>query len=298
MANKSLGRGLSALFGEDNLDPAMPPAGGEPVKPKNGFRNLPLRRIEPNRAQPRRAFDETSLQELENSIRVHGVLAPITVRQGDNGYYQIVAGERRWRAARRAGLDTIPAMVIDADERTMMELALIENLQREDLNPVEEALGYRNLMELYGMTQEQIAETVSKSRPAIANALRLLALPEPLLEQLRSGALSAGHARALLSVEDAEGRQALADKIIAEGLSVRQAEELAKKTKKEEKTHPAADPAVTQAIRELENRASARVGNKVTIRHKSNNKGKVEINYYSVDELEKIIEILEGDSQR
>ena len=131
MANKSLGRGLSALFGEENLDPAVPPTSAEPIRPKNGFRNLPLRRIEPNRAQPRRSFDEKALQELENSIRTHGVLAPITVRQGDNGYYQIVAGERRWRAARRAGLDTIPAMVIDADEQTMMELALIENLQRK-----------------------------------------------------------------------------------------------------------------------------------------------------------------------
>ena len=286
---KGLGKGLDALFA-DNLV--------ELEQEQRPDALLRLSQIEPDKSQPRKHFEEEALNQLAESIKAHGLIQPILVAPIGEARYRIIAGERRWRACRLAGLEEIPALIREYSPREISEISLVENLQREDLNPVEEALGYRNLMELYGMTQEQIAETVSKSRPAIANALRLLALPEPLLEQLRSGALSAGHARALLSVEDAEGRQALADKIIAEGLSVRQAEELAKKTKKEEKTHPAADPAVTQAIRELENRASARVGNKVTIRHKSNNKGKVEINYYSVDELEKIIEILEGDSQR
>ncbi len=286
---KGLGKGLDALFA-DNLV--------ELEQEQRPDALLRLSQIEPDKSQPRKHFEEEALNQLAESIKAHGLIQPILVAPIGEDRYRIIAGERRWRACRLAGLEEIPALIREYSPRKISEISLVENLQREDLNPVEEALGYRNLMELYGMTQEQIAETVSKSRPAIANALRLLALPEPLLEQLRSGALSAGHARALLSVEDAEGRQALADKIIAEGLSVRQAEELAKKTKKEEKTHPAADPAVTQAIRELENRASARVGNKVTIRHKSNNKGKVEINYYSVDELEKIIEILEGDSQR
>lgn len=286
---KGLGKGLDALFA-DNLV--------ELEQEQRPDALLRLSQIEPDKSQPRKHFEEEALNQLAESIKAHGLIQPILVAPIGEDRYRIIAGERRWRACRLAGLEEIPALIREYSPREISEISLVENLQREDLNPVEEALGYRNLMELYGMTQEQIAETVSKSRPAIANALRLLALPEPLLEQLRSGALSAGHARALLSVEDAEGRQALADKIIAEGLSVRQAEELAKKTKKEEKTHPAADPAVTQAIRELENRASARVGNKVTIRHKSNNKGKVEINYYSVDELEKIIEILEGDSQR
>lgn len=286
---KGLGKGLDALFA-DNLV--------ELEQEQRPDALLRLSQIEPDKSQPRKHFEEEALNQLAESIKAHGLIQPILVAPIGEDRYRIIAGERRWRACRLAGLEEIPALIREYSPREISEISLVENLQREDLNPVEEALGYRNLMELYGMTQEQIAETVSKSRPAIANALRLLALPEPLLEQLRSGALSAGHARALLSVEDAEGRQALADKIIAEGLSVRQAEELAKKTKKEEKNHPAADPAVTQAIRELENRASARVGNKVTIRHKSNNKGKVEINYYSVDELEKIIEILEGDSQR
>lgn len=286
---KGLGKGLDALFA-DNLV--------ELEQEQRPDALLRLSQIEPDKSQPRKHFEEEALNQLAESIKAHGLIQPILVAPIGEDRYRIIAGERRWRACRLAGLEEIPALIREYSPREISEISLVENLQREDLNPVEEALGYRNLMELYGMTQEQIAETVSKSRPAIANALRLLALPEPLLEQLRSGALSAGHARALLSVEDAEGRQALADKIIAEGLSVRQAEELAKKTKKEEKTHPAADPAVTQAIRELENRASARVGNKVTIRHKSNNKGKVEISYYSVDELEKIIEILEGDSQR
>lgn len=286
---KGLGKGLDALFA-DNLV--------ELEQEQRPDALLRLSQIEPDKSQPRKHFEEEALNQLAESIKAHGLIQPILVAPIGEDRYRIIAGERRWRACRLAGLEEIPALIREYSPRKISEISLVENLQREDLNPVEEALGYRNLMELYGMTQEQIAETVSKSRPAIANALRLLALPEPLLEQLRSGALSAGHARALLSVEDAEGRQALADKIIAEGLSVRQAEELAKKTKKEEKTHPAADPAVTQAIRDLENRASARVGNKVTIRHKSNNKGKVEINYYSVDELEKIIEILEGDSQR
>ncbi len=286
---KGLGKGLDALFA-DNLV--------ELEQEQRPDALLRLSQIEPDKSQPRKHFEEEALNQLAESIKAHGLIQPILVAPIGEDRYRIIAGERRWRACRLAGLEEIPALIREYSPREISEISLVENLQREDLNPVEEALGYRNLMELYGMTQEQIAETVSKSRPAIANALRLLALPEPLLEQLRSGALSAGHARALLSVEDAEGRQALADKIIAEGLSVRQAEELSKQTKKDENTHPAADSAVTQAIRELENRASARVGNKVTIRHKSNNKGKVEISYYSVDELEKIIEILEGDSQR
>ena len=185
-------------------------------------------------------------------------------------------------------------MVREYTDQEISEVSLIENLQREDLNPIEEALGYRNLMDVYRMTQEKIAQTVSKSRSAIANTLRLLTLPEQILDFIKTGDLSAGHARTLIGLEDADQQLALANKMITDELSVRQAEDLVKKSKKEPKTAPLPDPAVAQAIKELENRAASGVGNKVLIRHKPDNKGKVEIQYHSVDELEKIIEILEG----
>ena len=294
--NKSLGRGLSALFGEDNVDPAVPPTSAEPVRPKNGFRNLPLRRIEPNRAQPRRSFDEAALQELENSIRVHGVLAPITVRQGDNGYYQIVAGERRWRAARRAGLDTIPAMVIDADEQTMMELALIENLQREDLNPMEEAEGYRALIDQFGMKQETVAERVGKSRSAVANSLRLLALDETIRRMVAEGTLSSGHARAVLAVQDTEKRLAAAKTMTETGMSVRQAEAYVKKLNKPTDEQEKDDAQIVKEFQpdyyaELQRKLEGSLGRRVQIDHKKN-KGKVTLEYYGDDDLERLVNAL------
>lgn len=297
MANKSLGRGLSALFGEENLDATIPPTSAEPVRPKNGFRNIPLRRIEPNRAQPRRSFDETALQELENSIRAHGVLAPITVRQGDNGYYQIVAGERRWRAARRAGLDTIPAMVIDADEQTMMELALIENLQREDLNPMEEAEGYRALIDQFGMKQETVAERVGKSRSAVANSLRLLSLDETIRRMVAEGTLSSGHARAVLAIQDTEKRLAAAKTMTETGMSVRQAEAYVKKLNKPkaEETDAAAQQAPKEFqpdyYAELQRKLEGTMGRRVRIDHKKN-KGKIMLEYYGDDDLERLVEAL------
>ncbi|MDO5783949.1 MAG: ParB/RepB/Spo0J family partition protein [Eubacteriales bacterium] len=300
MANKSLGRGLSALFGEENLDPAIPPTSAEPVRPKNGFRNIPLRRIEPNRAQPRRSFDENALQELENSIRTHGVLAPITVRQGDNGYYQIVAGERRWRAARRAGLDTIPAMVIDADEQTMMELALIENLQREDLNPMEEAEGYRALIDQFGMKQETVAERVGRSRSAVANSLRLLSLDENIRRMVAEGTLSSGHARAVLAVQDTEKRLAAAKTMTETGMSVRQAEAYVKKLNKPEteETEGTEQKAQLREFQpdyyaELQRKLEGTMGRRVRIDHKKN-KGKITLEYYGDDDLERLVEALAG----
>ena len=294
--NKSLGRGLSALFGEDNVDPAVPPTSAEPVRPKNGFRNIPLRRIEPNRAQPRRSFDEAALQELEDSIRVHGVLAPITVRQGDNGYYQIVAGERRWRAARRAGLDTIPAMVIDADEQTMMELALIENLQREDLNPMEEAEGYRALIDQFGMKQETVASRVGKSRSAVANSLRLLALDETIRRMVAEGTLSSGHARAVLAVQDSEKRLAAAKTMTETGMSVRQAEAYVKKLNKPAEEQVQDNTSITQEFQpdyyaELQRKLEGSLGRRVHIDHKKN-KGKVTLEYYGDDDLERLVQAL------
>lgn len=296
MANKSLGRGLSALFGEENMDAAIPPTSAEPVRPKNGFRNIPLRRIEPNRAQPRRSFDETALQELENSIRAHGVLAPITVRQGDNGYYQIVAGERRWRAARRAGLDTIPAMVIDADEQTMMELALIENLQREDLNPMEEAEGYRALIDQFGMKQETVAERVGKSRSAVANSLRLLSLDETVRRMVEEGTLSSGHARAVLAIQDTEKRLAAAKTMTETGMSVRQAEAYVKKLNKPKTAEPDVAQQVPKEFQpdyyaELQRKLEGTMGRRVRIDHKKN-KGKIMLEYYGDDDLERLVEAL------
>ena len=188
---KGLGRGLGALLGDFEESTAQPSA----------YRLLPIYKVEPNPDQPRQDFDEEELQTLADSISVHGVIQPLTVRETATGYYQIIAGERRWRAARLANLSEVPAVVMEADDRKAMELALIENLQRQDLNPVEEALGYQTLMEDYGLTQEQTATQVGKSRPAVANALRLLGLCPEVLELLRSGELTAGHARAILTLK-------------------------------------------------------------------------------------------------
>lgn len=284
---KGLGKGLDALFADNLVELEEQPKSESTVR---------LSLIEPDKNQPRKHFDEEAMEELANSIKEHGLIQPIIVTPIEGERYRIIAGERRWRACRMAGLEEVPVLIREYTPQEISEISLIENLQREDLNPIEEALGYRNLMEVYGMTQEKIAETVSKSRSAVANTLRLLALPEQILDFLKTGELSAGHARALLSVEDADTQLALANKIITEGLSVRQAEELVKKSKAAPKKSTPTDPSVEQALHELETRASARVGNKVTIRHKPNNKGKVEISYYSVSELEKIIEILEGES--
>ncbi len=282
---KGLGKGLDALFEDNRLD-LDAPSGGETL--------IRLSQIEPDKNQPRKYFEEDALAQLADSIKEHGLIQPILVAPIGEDRYRIIAGERRWRACRMAGLEEVPAIIREYTPQKISEVSLIENLQREDLNPIEEALGYRNLMDLYGMTQEKIAERVSKSRSAIANTLRLLTLPEQLLDFIKTGELSAGHARTLIGLEDADLQLALANRMITDEMSVRQAEELVKKSKKQPKTAPAADPAVVQAIKELENRASSKVGNKVVIHHKPDNKGKVEIRYHSVSELEKIIEILEG----
>ena len=214
---KGLGRGLGALLGDYNQAP----------EGDGTLRLLPLQRVEPNPDQPRRDFNEEELQALADSIATHGMLQPLTVREiSGSEYYQIIAGERRWRAARLAGLTEVPALVVEADDRKAMELALIENLQRQDLNPVEEALGYQSLLSDYGLTQEEAAQRVGKSRPAVANALRLLNLDEDLLALVRSGKLSPGHARAVLSVKDPKKQREAAQKITALDLSVRQAEAL------------------------------------------------------------------------
>ena len=222
-SNKGLGKGLGALLGDFSEQPVE----------QSAYKMLPIYKVEPNPDQPRRDFDEEELQALADSITEHGIIQPLTVRELNSGYYQIIAGERRWRAARIANLSEVPVVVIEADDKKAMELALIENLQRQDLNPVEEALGYQSLMQDYGLTQEDAAKRVGKSRPAVANSLRLLGLAPEVLDQVRSGALSAGHARAVLSLKTEKKQQEAAQKIIALGLSVRQAELLCKNMGKE-----------------------------------------------------------------
>ena len=210
---RGLGRGLGALIGDF------------PEEPESGaVAKLPLQKVEPNPDQPRRTFDEEELQALADSIAAHGILQPLAVRASGDGFYQIIAGERRWRAARMAGLSEVPVVVLEADDRTVMELALVENLQRQDLNPMEEAEGYQRLMKEYGLTQEEAAARVGKSRPAVANALRLLLLPEEVRSLVEDGTISAGHARAILSLPAARLQKAAAQKIVALRLPVRQAE--------------------------------------------------------------------------
>ena len=223
-SNKGLGKGLGALLGDFS----------EETIETSAYRELPIYKVEPNPDQPRREFDEEELQALADSISVHGVIQPLTVRELDSGYYQIIAGERRWRAARMAGLSDVPVVVIEADDRKALELALIENLQRQDLNCVEEALGYQALIEEYGLTQEETAQRVGKSRPAVANSLRLLGLSQEVLEKLKQGELTAGHARAILTLQSEKKQMEAAQKIISLALSVRQAETLCRNMNKEE----------------------------------------------------------------
>ncbi len=277
---KGLGRGLDALLG-DYTQPTP-----------EGVQQVDIRRIDTNAGQPRKDFDQEKLQELADSIRQHGVVQPILLRQNGERYV-IVAGERRFRAARLAGLDQVPAIVKDLDEAQVMEVALIENLQREDLNPIEEAAAIRFLMQQHDLTQEEVSKRLSKSRPAIANSLRLLTLPEPVQAYLRNGKLQAGHARALAGLQDPEAQAVLADKIVGEGLSVRAAESLAReqgqKPPRQKKEPPATDPDLAAA------EASLRewLGTKVSIQG-SSQRGRIIIEYYNAELLQGIYDLLRG----
>jgi len=278
-----LGRGLNALLGDPDL-----PAQGE------GSVTLPISQVEPGLNQPRKRFDQEALEDLAESIRVHGIIQPLTVRRLPTGYYQIIAGERRWRAAKAAGLAEVPAVIIEADDRKVMELGLIENLQREDLNPAEEARGYQTLMEDYGLTQEQVAQRMGKSRPAIANTLRLLALPDEVMALLEDGSLSAGHARAILGAPTQALQQQAAQKVAAEQLSVRQTEALVKALQKEKKERPKPNgPDLSLYLGELEKDLGSRLGRKVKIAHRGK-KGKIELEYYSEQDLETLLSLLQG----
>lgn len=289
MAKKSgLGRGLSSII-DDKYD-----SQGLSLESTDKSRIVELKIIdvEPNKDQPRKMFDKKKLDELAESIGEHGIIQPIiVVKTGKT--YQIVAGERRWRAAKQAGLKVIPAIVETYDDTKIKEVALIENLQREDLNPVEEALGYKSLMETCGMTQEDVSKTVSKSRSAVANSLRLLNLSKPILEALEHGILSVGHAKVILSLPTRDEQNELADYIANNGLSVREAEEYVKGKSKPKKPKARVSSEIKMVIKEKENDFSKSLGTKVKIKD-NNGKGKIEISYYSLDEFERIEKFLKN----
>ncbi len=278
-----LGRGLNALLG----DPELQDQG-------DGAVSLPISQVEPGLNQPRKRFDPESLAELADSIRIHGLIQPLTVRRLSTGYYQIIAGERRWRAAKDAGLSEVPVVIIEADDKKVMEIGLIENLQREDLNPVEEAQGYQVLMEEYGLTQDQVAQRMGKSRPAITNTLRLLALPEDLLELVAEDKLSAGHARAILAAPSPALQRAAAKRVIEERLSVRQTEALVKTLQKEPKApQRREDDPIALYLGEVEKSLSGRLGRKVTISAKGE-KGRIQLEYYNSQDLESLLTWLQA----
>ena len=280
MASKKpsgLGRGLGALLGDD-------------VMKQEGSLYLPISQVESCSAQPRKYFNEEALAELADSIREHGIIQPLTVRRLASGYYQIIAGERRWRAARIAGLAEVPCIVIEADDRKAAELAMIENLQREDLNPMEEAAGFQSLIENYHMTQEEAAARVGKSRSAVTNALRLLNLTPAVRAMVEEGKLSAGHARALIPLSPAL-QEKTAETVVNTGLSVRQTEALVKRLQTEKKEKPPRDPNAVDYTLEAQKELSAKLGRGVKI-VTGRKKGRVELEYYGLDDLNDLLDAL------
>ena len=280
-SQKGLGKGLGALLGDFTESPAE----------ESAYRLLPLHRVEPNPEQPRQDFDQEELDALAESIRLHGILQPLTVRETGEGYYQIIAGERRWRAARLAELSEVPAIVVEADNKKAMELALIENLQRQDLNCVEEALGYQSLIQEFGLTQEETASRVGKSRPAVANALRLLTLDDQVLEMLRSGSLTAGHAKAVLMLKTGKKQLEAAQKIANLGLSVRQAELLCKNMCREPESQKEEAVLKVDYVKECEKSLSKHLGRGVKIVN-GKRKGRFELEFYGQDDLQNLLDAL------
>lgn len=277
---KGLGKGLGALIDTENI-----------LSENSGIVELKITDIEPNKEQPRKNFNQEKLQALAESIREHGVVQPIIVKKQDK-VYTIIAGERRWRAAKMAGLKTIPSIIKDLSSKETMEIALIENLQREDLNPIEEAEAFQKLMEEHRMTQEELSKLVGKSRAAIANSVRLLTLPEKIKDMLINEQLTPGHARALITIEDTEKQLKIAEEIIEKNLSVRETEKLVneQKNKKIHKRNVVKDA----TILDIEEKLKGILGTKVELRH-NKNKGKIVIEYYSNEEFNRIIEFITKD---
>ena len=288
MGKKGLGRGLDALLFDNAIE----------EKEASGVMMLKISDVEPNREQARKRFDETALSELADSISTHGVLQPITVRKKANGYFEIIAGERRWRASKMAGLSEIPALVKEVDDSTAAELSLIENLQREDLNAAEEARGYRDLMQKFGLTQEEAAEKVGKSRTAVANILRILKLPKSVLQMVEDDSISYGHARALLPLEqyfDDDEIKKYADTVVASELSVRQTEQMVKLATEGGKKEVSQQSLVSRAYyKKLESDMSDALGRKASIRRTADGKGKLSISFTGNEDLEELIKLLCG----
>lgn len=284
MAKAKLGRGLGSFFENENPLP----------NEKDNVEALRITQIEPNKNQPRRQFDKEKIDALAESIKIHGVIQPIIVVK-NNDMYKIVAGERRWRAAKKAGLKEIPVVIRTYSDIEIAQIALIENLQRENLNPIEEALGYRALIDEFDMTQEDVSNKIGKSRSAIANSIRLLSLDEDIQSKLISGEISSGHARALLSIENSEIRKAVLASIVEKNLNVRQAEALAKQLQnaKPKRKEPKLDEQVTAELESIENRLSSQFGTKVKLLH-GDKKGKIEIEYFGNADLERILNIIGG----
>ncbi|MFU0827723.1 MAG: ParB domain-containing protein [Lachnoclostridium sp.] len=292
---KGLGKGLDSMIPE-NIKKAKPESSKSKEEDVSRETLININEIEPNRNQPRKNFDEDSLQELADSIKQYGIIQPLILQKKDN-YYVIVAGERRWRAAKLAGLKQIPAIIKDYSSQEIMEIALIENLQREDLNPIEEAIAYQNLIKEFNLKQDEVAERVSKSRVAITNSMRLLKLNEKVQQMLIDGLISSGHARALLAIEDSDLQYQTAMKVFDEKLSVRETEKLVKRilsVKDQAQKESAVTKETSFIYRDLEEKMKSIIGTKVRIKNKANNKGKIEIEYYSAEELERIIELFES----
>ena len=284
MKAKGLGAGLGALFGDAAIEDTS-----------GGFEYIPIQRVEPRQEQPRSVFKQEMIDELADSIREHGILSPLTVRSIDGGYYQIIAGERRWRAARAVGLTEVPVHVVVADDRKALELALVENLQREDLSPIEEANGYRALMDEFEMTQEDVAQRIGKSRPAIANALRLLSLPDTLIELVGNGELSAGSARALLSLKNADMMFSAAQLAVKNSMNVREVESLVRKLSRERPNRELSDAGLDSEevsyLIEAKKRLETALGRRVTIKH-GKEKGRIELEYYGQDDFDVLFDEL------
>ena len=298
MAKKVLGRGLSSIFNEDPelRKKSMQQTEGKAEGPQGEIQMIRISAVEPNKGQPRKSFDQESLSELADSIKRFGIIQPLILQKQGRGY-RIIAGERRWRAARLAGLKEVPAIIRDLKKEDAAEIALIENIQREDLGPLEEAMAYKELVEAYGLTQEEVAEKVSKSRAAVANSLRLLQLPAEVLELLSNGSLSAGHARCLITIPDTKAQLLLAKEIAQKGLSVRETEKRAAAYKKQtendkKKTGKKLSDKEELLLRDLEKQLCEGLNTRVHIRAASSQRGRIEIEYYSVDELNRISDLL------
>ena len=302
---KGLGKGLDSLIPDKSDQVVKPPVsskketdGSKKESKSNGYVMVKINEVEPNRDQPRKDFDEDSLLELSDSIKQYGIIQPLLV-QKRKGFYEIIAGERRWRAAKLAGLKEVPVNIKEYSDQEMVEVSLIENIQREDLNPIEEAMAYKRLIEEFNLKQDELAERVSKSRTAVTNSMRILKLSTRVQQMIVDDMITTGHARALLALDDEEVQYALANKIFDEKLSVRETEKLVKDLNKPEKEKPEKNIENEFVYKSLEEKLKSKIGTKVNVKHKSNGKGRIEIEYYSDEELEHIFDMIMsiGNSQ-